>query len=524
MRDLELALVASLLCCALFIWRRSSPSALPLPPGPKINWFGSVSNIPKVRPWLIYGGPWKETFGDLIYIQIFGNPILVVNSATAAADLLEKRGAKYSSRPVRTMVVDLIGWDWLASSFPYGSKWQKHRIMFHRHLPANESSTKYHPLQIQEARILCRRLLDSPVDFRHHVRNAAATIVLRMAYGQSVDTNDYVPLADKALSSLAQAGIFGTFLVDYIPILKYAPSWFTFKRKALEWRIPTRAMRDLPFAKVKEHIAQGKGSDCIVSQELEKLSCDSGSKEGENTVANVSATMFAAGADTVVSTLSACFLVMSLYPDIQAKAQADLDAVLAQRRLPNFNDRSQLPFIDYICYELLCAKIAYCSASFSLNFVQTMATSDAPWACTLYLRSEEDEYRGFRIPKGTTANQVLPNVWSILHDPETYPDPLTFNPWRFENTSNGLNPFPDPAFGFGRRFCPGKHLAFDTLWIVVASTLAVFSITKETDANGQIKEPTTEFTPHLLSHPLPFGCTITPRSSNARELILESDL
>lgn len=45
--------------------------------------------------------------GDLIYVQIFGNPILVLNSAEAIHDLFEKRGTIYSSRPVRTMVSEL---------------------------------------------------------------------------------------------------------------------------------------------------------------------------------------------------------------------------------------------------------------------------------------------------------------------------------------------------------------------------------------------------------------------------------
>lgn len=47
--------------------------------------------------------------GDLIYIYVFGNPILVLNTAKAASDLLEKRGSNYSSRPIRTMVVELYG-------------------------------------------------------------------------------------------------------------------------------------------------------------------------------------------------------------------------------------------------------------------------------------------------------------------------------------------------------------------------------------------------------------------------------
>ncbi|KAJ7254032.1 cytochrome P450 [Mycena haematopus] len=506
--SLESLTLLSLFCCALaYFWShfaslKSKLVGLPLPPGPQANWMGNV-DLPRIRPWLTYA-EWKDVYGDLIYIRVFGNPILVLNSAAVASDLLDKRGGKYSSRPVRTMIVELIGWDWLVSALPYGSWWQAHRIMFHRHLPPNASSVEWHALQIQETHALCRRLLQSPQEFRYHVRKTAATIVLKMTYGPRVGTSDdYIILADKALASLAEAGIFGTYLVDYLPILKYAPSCFAFRRKALEWRKLVRAMLDVPFASVKQEMVQGIASKCMVSEELERLCQADGLTE--SIISNCAATIFAAGADTVVSAISSFFLVMALYPDVQARGQREIDkAIGIPYRLPLLTDRPQIPYIDYICYELL-----------RWNPV-------TPLGIAHYI-TEDDVYKGYRIPKGTT---VLPNVWAMLHDPETYPDPLTFNPERFspENRANGLNQIPDPAFGFGRRLCPGKFVAFDTLWIVVATMLTVYDISKEVDETGQIKEPCTEFTPHSLSHPGPFACTIIPRSPAARQLIVQTEI
>ncbi|KAJ7169958.1 cytochrome P450 [Mycena filopes] len=513
MRDfspLEYFTLFSLLCCAAAVY--CSPLALnsrrvglPLPPGPKANWLGYVVELPRIRPWLTYA-QWKDLYGDLIYIRVFGNPILVINSAAAASELLEKRGGKYSSRPVRTMIVDLIGWDWLVSAFPYGSWWQSHRVMFHRHLPANESAIGWHPLQIQETHALIRRLLDNPKEFRYHIRKTSACIVLNMTYGPRVGADDdYILLADKALASLAEAGIFGTYLVDYLPFLKYAPSFFSFRRKALKWRQLTRAMLNTPFTSVKEDVARGTASKCLVSEELERLPGAADPRAREATIKNVAATLYAAGADTTTSALCAFFLAMCLYPDVQAQAQAEIDKVLGhERRLPLFTDRPQLPFIACICHELL-----------RWNPVTPLGIA--------HYNTDEDVYNGYRIPKGTT---VLPNVWAILHDPEMYPDPLFFNPQRFapENRANGLNQIPDPAFGFGRRLCPGKFLAFDTLWIVVATILTVYNISKEIDETGQVKEPVAEFTPHSLSHPMPFACTISCRSTDARRLILQTEL
>ena len=71
-----------------------------------------------------------------------------------------------------------------------------------------------------------------------------------------------------------------------------------------------------------------------------------------------------------------------------------------------------------------------------------------------------------------------------------------FNPERFLKGSDSdksvfvLDPeILDPAevaFGFGRRVCPGKYMAYESVWITVASVLAVFEIGKAVDANGEV--------------------------------------
>ena len=71
---------------------------------------------------------------------------------------------------------------------------------------------------------------------------------------------------------------------------------------------------------------------------------------------------------------------------------------------------------------------------------------------------------------------------AILHDEKHYPDPHTFNPGRFLTSDGALDPeVLDPeeaAFGFGRRVCPGQHMAHDTMWIAIASVLVCLEIGK----------------------------------------------
>ena len=44
---------------------------------------------------------------------------------------------------------------------------------------------------------------------------------------------------------------------------------------------------------------------------------------------------------------------MLLYPEVQAKAQAEIDSVIGNGRLPNFDDRASLPYVDAILRELV---------------------------------------------------------------------------------------------------------------------------------------------------------------------------
>ncbi|KAJ7597134.1 cytochrome P450 [Mycena floridula] len=495
--------------CAYFTLRKPA-ATLPLPPGPKRLWSSKTVLPGNSRyPWITYAREWKELYGDLIYIHVLGNPIIILNSATCVSDLLEKRSANYSSRPTRTMVVDLIGWDWLFSSMVYGTFWKRHRSLFNKHFPTGGSSV-YRQVQQKEIHTLLRRLLDKPDSFRAHVRRAAASIILNITYGISIDEevdengDNYVTLADKALTSLSKAGIFGTYLVDYLPWLKHAPAWLPFRRQASIWRNTVREMVDRPFEMVQTKMKQGTAVSSIVAQELENISSGLPAETVE-VIKNMAATTYAAGSDTTVSAILSLFLAMALHPEVQDKAQRELDSVL-EGRLPVHDDRAQLPYIQCICLELLRWQPV------------------TPLGLAHFV-TEDDEYRGYRLPKGST---VLANVWGILHDPEVYPDPLVFNPDRFEdaekNAREGLNENPDAAFGFSRRSCPGKVFASDMLWIAAAQILSVFRITKAKDERGQIIEPDIDYTSQLLSHPNPFRCSVTPRSREAEALVLQTML
>lgn len=91
---------------------------------------------------------------------------------------------------------------------------------------------------------------------------------------------------------------------------------------------------------------------------------------------------------------------------------------------------------------------------------------------------------------------------AILHDDSVFPNPSVFDPTRYLTPEGNLNEanadLSEPAFGFGRRICPGRHFAMDTLWIAMAQMLAAFSIEKAFNDSGKVVEPKEEYTPGIL--------------------------
>ena len=101
----------------------------------------------------------------------------------------------------------------------------------------------------------------------------------------------------------------------------------------------------------------------------------------------------------------------------------------------------------------------------------------------------------------------------MAHDESVYKHPFSFDPTRFM----GPNPERDVrsyCFGFGRRACPGKHLADSSIWIACARILAVFNIGPIPGEKFEAK-----VAPGISSHPEHFECKIEARSEKAKKLV-----
>lgn len=80
---------------------------------------------------------------------------------------------------------------------------------------------------------------------------------------------------------------------------------------------------------------------------------------------------------------------MAVYPEVQRKAQEEIDQVIGNGRLPNLNDKDVLPYVSALVMEAT-----------RWHQVVPLGVSHSNTA--------DDIVNGYYIPKGSI---VVPNVW-----------------------------------------------------------------------------------------------------------------
>ncbi|KAH9899373.1 O-methylsterigmatocystin oxidoreductase [Cubamyces lactineus] len=453
-----------------------------------------------------------EKYGEYTYLNVLGQHVIVLGSYEAANALLEGRSATSSGRSPCVMA-ELTGYmPWEFGLWGYTEEWRRHRKAFHQLFNQNVIPD-YRPSQIVQTRRFLRKLLADPDKFVGHIRQLFGATILRIVYGIEVaDHNDkYIDIAEKGADVYIKVTVPGRYLVETFPILRHLPSWFPgagFKRDAASWKPAVLALRNAPFDHAKREVAEGTARPSIVASLLEKVADGEDLKEKisqEDLYRNITGIAYLTGADTTFSSVQAFFLAMAMHPDKQRKAQAELDAVVGSQRLPTFDDRAELPYVNALNKEV-----------FRWHNVVPLGIPHETTA--------DEEFNGWFIPKGTV---LIPNQWAMARDQKAYPNPEEFQPERFLK-DGALDPtVRDPqkyAFGFGRRICPGRHFADASMFIIVSSVLHAFDIAPPLGEDGKPVRLEAKMTADLLlSYPEPFKCRITPRSPKAEALVLSHD-
>ncbi|TFK65534.1 cytochrome P450 [Pluteus cervinus] len=465
---------------------------LPLPPGPKpLPVIGNVLDLPTSRDWLTFTEWGRKYNSPLIYADALGQGILIVNSPDDAVGLLEERAQSTSDRPYFPLFF-LMGLETNTANLSYGTLWRKHRKVLHQSMK-KDAVERHQPILVNQASQLLRNIAKDPSSFMRYCKIYSGSLVLDIYYGydRSSDKDPFFLRAEDAVVQISRAILPGAFAVNAFPLLRYVPRWFPgagFQDWAANAKRLIVEARNFPFDLAKANPTKDDGTSTLVGQWLQERVLE---PEDEPVLRDVAGSAFIAGIDTTYSSLVTLFLALTLYPDVQRKAREEILRVVGTNRLPNLQDRPSLPYLDAIFREILRWR--------------------PPVPLGIPHKVSRDEvYNGHFIPAGTI---ILTNYWAMTRDESLHPDPEEFRPERFLNSDGTLKPGTDRpyAFGFGRRVCPGRLLAADSIWIPLAQVITMFNITKAKDEYGNDIQPSLELTDEGATCPDPFQCNIVLR-------------
>ncbi|XP_072035914.1 cytochrome P450 2U1-like [Amphiura filiformis] len=171
--------------------------------------------------------------------------------------------------------------------------------------------------------------------------------------------------------------------------------------------------------------------------------------------------MFTAGSDSTSVNIRWGLLYMIANPDVQAKAQKELDKVVGRDRMPRLSDKADLPYFQATLLEI------------------TRKASTARLSA-LHAASEDTTLNGYNIPKGAI---VMANLWACHYDAEVFAEPEVFRPERFLNDAGDKVVQRDELIPFstGRRFCLGDNLARMELFVIISHLLHRFTFKSPPD-------------------------------------------
>ncbi|KAF5392294.1 hypothetical protein D9757_001454 [Collybiopsis confluens] len=427
----------------------------------------------------------NRTTGPIICLNMFGKTLVVLNTHEAAFDLLSRRSKIYNGRPPSILISDTMTGGLAFPLVDHGDLWKRHRRAAQTVLNSR-TIEKYHEIQECQSHKLAHDLLREPESWPLLIKNSLFTLFCHIGYGDEA-TEDIAQYLGDFMTRVVQAAIPGSSMTDFVPLLASLPSWLSPWK---EFRLRQFKKDDEKFQTTFSKFETDASEQGSMSQTLSETREQNDMSARES--AWLTAVLCAIGSEVTSSVLPVFFLAMALYPEVQRKAQAEIDSAIGQDRCPTFQDRDGLPYIQALVREVLRWR--------------PIGPIGFPRACL-----QDDYYNGYLIPKGAI---VIPNIWAMNRNQLLYPDYDEFRPERyldFKADVLGAHGQGHVSYGFGDRICSGMHIANDTLFINIAAILQACNIFSEGESlnHGKANHIFDEL--GIVTRPGEFMCQISSR-------------
>ncbi|THV00190.1 cytochrome P450 [Dendrothele bispora CBS 962.96] len=491
--------VLALIVCAIIAFQGLKRQKVSMPPSPSgLPVFGNIFQIPLKFQWYRFT-EWKNIYGPIFSLHIPGKTIVVLNNHKIAHDLLVLRSDIYSDRTQLSMV-NLMTNKFAMPVMPYGERWKRMRQIAHTNLNV-AAVKKYRLFHEREAQNLVQNILQDPISWNAHFTRSISSAVRSSVYGlPSMNSNQDPAISEISgfLEDVIHMCLPFSNAIDIFPALELLPMWMS------KWKKIGKRSFDKSTALFRKYLAYTR--DNIDTEEVQAsvganvLAAETEDKLPEIETVWLAGLLLTAGIHTTISSLSVFMLAMCLYPNIQKRAQEEIERVVGRGRLPRLDD--DLPYI-------------HCLVAETLRWFP-VGPIGLPRRC-----EKDNYYNGYLIPEDSI---IIPNIWAMNRDKDIYgSDAESFLPDRFlDEMDQPSFQFQDAkqhghnTFGFGKRICIGLNMANQSLFINMASILWAFNISNAETLNGQ---PITSFERNFVkddgitAQPMPFKCKISPRKA-----------
>lgn len=377
----------------------------------------------------------------------------------------------FADRPVKESAYELLFHRAMGFA-PYGEYWRNLRRISATHLFSPKRISSFGGFREKIGLKMVDQVSSSMdrndvVEVKKLLHFASLNNVMMSVFGKSYDDfgddgchggggggGDGVELEKLVSEGYELLGIFNWS--DHFPVV----SWFDFQGVRKRCRELVSRVNVFVEAIINEHRERRSvngGATAVHDGDFvdDLLDLESENKFSDADMIAVLWEMIFRGTDTVAILLEWILARMVLHPEIQAKAQAEIERVVGSGRPISDTDLPNLPYLHAIVKETL------------------RVHPPGPLLSWARLAIHDTQVGPHLVPAGTTA---MVNMWSITHNDQIWVEPQLFNPERFIDQEVAImgTDLRLAPFGAGRRVCPGKALGLATVHLWLAQLLQNF--------------------------------------------------
>ena len=429
----------------------------------------------------------EKHYGKVFRLYLGSKLVVVASGGNAIKEVLVTKSAEFAGRP-SLYSSDVFAEGKAIGFVDYSPEWRLHRKV------AVSAIKTYTTRKVKEFGIneefdlLLKRVRSrngQAHDITKEIRLAVMNVICALVFGSRYELDDpeftkFMEINDTIVNTLASGSV-----VDVFPWLGFIPfkSIQNLKQKCTE-------LNEIISRIYQQHMDACRLdnpqdlTDTLLKTKKQAEDEDSSIKEfltDQHLIMTISE-VFMAGMETTASTLCWALIYLIHNPDVQKRLHQELDQVIGHDRVPDLEDKKNLPYLEATITETLR--------------LSSIGALSVPHKTTV-----DTTLQGYSIPKGTT---VLTNLWSLHHDPEIWDDPGSFRPERFlDEEGSFVPPKADHflPFSAGRRVCLGESLARIELFLVLARLLHSFKFENPPGCDLPTLEPVV-------------GIVLTPRPFN----------